>query len=177
MAYRNEIDALQARLANIEADLGERTLERDEVAHMLAEARERARREDYEARAPIRRRRRWIFAVVASGLLALGGIASLFVMRSGPRRLDIDQAIDEMQMFSDRMCACKEGDQACAQSVSDAMTKWSEAVTKQYPKHDYPKPTDEQMKRIMGIADTLTKCMSRAMMGPPPHDPVPAAQR
>jgi len=161
MAYRNEIDALQARLAMLEVDLGERTLERDEVARMLAEARERARREDHEARAPIRRRRRWIFAVVAAGLLALGGIASLFVMRSRPHRLDIDGAIDELQRFSDQMCACKEYDRACGKGVSDAMTKWGQAVEKEYPNHDYPRPTDEQMKRITGIAETLGKCMSR----------------
>src|SRR5437870_4155676 len=120
MAYRSEIDALQARLTTLEADLGERTRERDEVAHMLAEARARAQREDYEAAAPIRRRR-WRIAIAAAvSLLALGiGIAALVMTRPTPHNR-MDQAIARIDQFGNETCQC--GD--CAQKVSEAMTKW-----------------------------------------------------
>lgn len=62
MAYRGDVEALEARVAALSADLAQRVRERDEAAQLLAEARARAHAEAYladlDAGGPARRRRK-----------------------------------------------------------------------------------------------------------------------
>ena len=68
--------------------------------------------------------------------------------------------------FKDNMCKCKAGDSACAQKVSDDMTKWAAEQAKtmgtEAAKMD-PKEAEEMAKTITPIMTEYTKCMTAAM--------------
>jgi hypothetical protein len=161
MTYRSDTDALEARLDVLEKDLADRTRERDDVAHMLAEARglDAARRwlEDR----PRRHRRRIMLAAIASTMMLLGGLITFFVVRHDPKRDREEQVLRQFQGFTDDMCKCTEA--KCAQSVSDRMTKWGAEISKDY---DNNKPSEELVKRASKVAEQLTACMSKAMTTP-----------
>jgi hypothetical protein len=69
------------------------------------------------------------------------------------------RAMKKMAEFRDHMCACK--DAACAEKVSDEMTKWSMEMSKQYK--DPPKLNDQEIKQATEIGETMGKCMQTAM--------------
>jgi len=73
-----------------------------------------------------------------------------------------DAAIKAMERFRDEMCGCK--DTACAQQVSDEMSKWSEQMSKELD--DPPRMTEEDTKRATAIGETMGKCMQQAMSVP-----------
>lgn len=177
MAYRNDVDALEARYRAVQAEVDEKTRARDDVARMLEEARARERNDelyrDFASGGPQRRRRRRIriaVSLAAFVTLALGGA---FVMRHrhGPDRKA--QIFREMDRFTDQLCQCH--DMKCVQGVSDEMTRWSERVTKELG--NPPKLSDAETKRATVIAERMMKCMQQAMTTPPATpDPQPVVE-
>jgi hypothetical protein len=69
------------------------------------------------------------------------------------------KAMKAMERFGDEMCACK--DTACAQKVSDEMTKWSQEEAKD--QKESPKMTEDDIKRATAIGERMGKCMQTAM--------------
>jgi len=81
MAYRDDVEALEARLRGLDADLVQQTRERDELARLLADAKARA---DYAAgrfgvtvRDAARRRERWRWRSLGLAALA-AAVASVY---------------------------------------------------------------------------------------------------
>src|SRR5512143_1788028 len=134
MAYRNDLEALLARHAALEAEVVERVRARDEVARLLAEARalEEAERqlEDLAAGGPARRRRHRTLMVTAMTALTLVA-GSVGYRLAQPRRDRLAEAMTQMSLFTDEMCGCSTT--ACAEKVSDAMTKWGIEMAKEAP--------------------------------------------
>lgn len=64
------------------------------------------------------------------------------------------QQIAQLGQFRNEMCACQ--DAACAQQVSEQMTRWSQQAAP-------AKPTDDEARQMAEIARQLTDCMTRAM--------------
>lgn len=79
------------------------------------------------------------------------------------------EAIQKMQEFTDKMCACK--DAKCAQDVSDEMTKWAQEMAKE--QQDPPKMSEDEMKKATEIGTRMGECMTKAMGAelPPQQDP------
>jgi len=170
MAYRNDVDALQARLAAIQGDLDATTRQRDEAARLLAEARARAAAEglaaDWAAGGPQRRRRRRVkIALAATALVALGSGVTYKLTRSD-RGQDVDQLIARFGVFEAQMCLCH--DRACAEAVSAQMTTWSVEITRTQPK---PFELDEsQRAQVTRMAQHFGQCTSDAMRELPKID-------
>jgi hypothetical protein len=159
MAYRSDTDALEARLDVLTKDLAERTQERDEVARMLAEARDRDAAQRWLDERPRRRRRRIVIAAVASTMLALGGVVSFFVVRHDSQHERDEKVLRDLEQFADDTCKCT--DSKCATAVNERMQKWAEQMAKDYQPDR--KPSEEVIKRVTVIAERLTKCMTKAM--------------
>ncbi len=70
-------------------------------------------------------------------------------------------AFTAMNKFRGEMCACK--DSACAQKVSEDMTRWGQQMAKEEP--DPPKLTEEDTRRFTQLGEALGKCMQAAMAG------------
>jgi hypothetical protein len=68
----------------------------------------------------------------------------------------VSAAIKMLSEFKDQMCACK--DVACANKVSDEMTKWSH----EKPQTDAP-PDVESLKQMEDLTKQMTACMTKAM--------------
>lgn len=68
-----------------------------------------------------------------------------------------DDATKAMEGFKDEMCACK--DKACAEKVSEKMSKWATDNADKVKKDE--KPTPEQEK----IAKELMECTTKLMTG------------
>jgi hypothetical protein len=87
------------------------------------------------------------------------------------------EAMAKMSEFKDKMCACKEHDTKCAQTVSDEMTKWSQEQAKN--SKEPAKMSEEDTKKAAAIGEEMGKCMQKAMtpdMGAAPAAPAdPAA--
>jgi hypothetical protein len=73
-------------------------------------------------------------------------------------------AMKAMTKFRDQMCMCK--DSACAQKVSDDMTKWGQEMAKE--EHDVPNFSEEDTKAFTELGETMGKCMQQAMSGGTP---------
>jgi len=162
MVYRNDVEALEARHAELEAQVAERARARDEVAQMLVEARVRQETEhrlaDLAAGGPARRRRRALRIAAVAVLLALVGIGAVYRFR--PTEEDrIEAAIQQLSRFTDQMCTCTTS--GCAQQVNGAMTKWAQTMAKDFDPR--PQPDSAQMKRAAEIAERMGKCMMKAM--------------
>jgi hypothetical protein len=168
MIYRNDVDALAARHRELDSEVQARIRERDDVAHMLAEARDRDAEErrvaDLLADGPRKRRRRRLrLAAIALALVGLA-IAGTTLYREHVARMRetrIDNAIAVMQSFTAEMCQCTTSE--CAAKVSDEMVKWSQRMVKEVGGPITPKPTDEQIKLMTEIGERMGKCMQRAM--------------
>jgi hypothetical protein len=78
--------------------------------------------------------------------------------------VDREKAMKEMAHFRDEMCACK--DVACAERVSDAMSKWSYETDREVD--TAWKLTGEEAKRATEVGESMGKCMQRAMSPPNP---------
>lgn len=162
MAYRGDVEALEARVAALSVDLAERVRERDEVVRMLEEARARANAEafiaDLDAGGPARRRRKRLrIAAMAAGIAMIVGGLVAYRVRSHPDRFD--QAMHKFEQFTAEMCGCK--DSSCVTKVSDDMTKWSMEMQKEW--QPSPKLDDEQMRRAEDIGKHMAECMQKAM--------------
>ncbi len=160
MAYRSDVDALEARVKHLSAELAERERERDEAARMLAEARAKEQADqlaaDYAAGGPQRRRRRRLTIAAAAAATLIAG---LFAWRIAHRRHDsTERVLRRLDQFADQMCACP--DAACMQHVSEAMASWAIAMEREgVPEH----LDDATMKRAEAIAERVTKCTQKAM--------------
>jgi len=73
----------------------------------------------------------------------------------------------KMSDFRDAMCQCTT--MACAQQVSDDMTKWSQEQARD--QHEPPKLSDDQIQRATAIGEEMGKCMMKAMSPPAPPTP------
>jgi hypothetical protein len=74
------------------------------------------------------------------------------------------KAIATMTHFRDEMCAC--ANSACAQRVSDEMTKWGQEEVRS--NREPPKLSDDDVKRFTQIGEDMGKCMQKAMGGGSP---------
>jgi hypothetical protein len=164
MAYRNDLDALEARLAAVQRDLDATTRDRDETARMLAEARDQVRNDDlaadYAAGGPQRRRRRRAVVIASAALLAtVGGIATYkLTRRSSTYRTEA--IMEQFAGFEAAMCKCT--DKRCADAVTAGLNAWSVALAKEQPKNT-PTLSEQQMKRMSTIAEHYAQCMTKAM--------------
>ena len=74
------------------------------------------------------------------------------------------EAMAAMTHFKDEMCQCTTN--ACAQNVSDEMTKWGQEQARD--RNEPPKLTDEETKQFTDLGEQMGKCMQKAMSEPPP---------
>lgn len=167
MAYRNDVDALEARLSAVQRDLDAATRDRDETARMLDEARDRVRNDDlaadYAAGGPQRRSRRRALIIGATAALAtIGGFATYKLTRPSAGA-QFEQIYTQFVGFETAMCKCT--DKVCADAVMDGMNKWGQALAKEQPQHP-TQPTEEQMKRMTTVAEHFGQCMTKAMTPP-----------
>ena len=70
-----------------------------------------------------------------------------------------EAAMQAMQEFSTKMCACT--DQACAQAVADEMTRWSQTMARR--NEPPPKMSEEDIERAAAIGEEMGRCMQTAM--------------
>jgi hypothetical protein len=68
-------------------------------------------------------------------------------------------AMKAMHHFKDEMCACSST--ACAQQVSDEMTKWSQDEARDH--HEPPKMSEDDVKQATALGEEMGKCMMKAM--------------
>lgn len=168
MAYRGDVEALEARVAALTADLAVRVRERDETARMLEEARARAHAEafiaDLESGGPARRRRKRLrIATMTAGIAMIVGGLLAYRARSHP--VDrFEAAMHTFDQFTGEMCQCK--DAACAMHVSDDMTRWATSMQKEW--EPPPKLDEAQMKRATEMGQRMGECMTKAMAAADP---------
>ena len=77
-------------------------------------------------------------------------------------------AIAKMTDFKDKMCKC--ADKACADKVTEEMTKWGQEAAKAGADKQ-EKISEEETKKMASVTEEMTKCMTKAMMagaGAPP---------
>ncbi len=161
--YRDDVEALKARHAVLEAELVERTRARDEVAQMLAEARAREeaerRRADLAAGGPARRWRRGLLIAVAVGVLAVAAVVAFFRLAT-PERHRVDELIAQFSVFVDQMCACP--DPTCTHSVQTDLNRWGERLAKEEDRRSPADLTDAQRKRVTELAIRMGECIAKA---------------
>jgi hypothetical protein len=152
MAYRNDLEALEARYRALDSELTERARERDEVKQMLDEARDYA---DWVERRPERRarHRRVAISVFATAAIVIAGLG--YVMVSGHRAREFDEIFDKFSGFADEMCACTT--KACADGVDTEITRWAETLPKQEKSTEMP--SSEDVKRFAVVSERYSKCL------------------
>jgi len=164
MAYRNDVDALEARHRALEAELADRVRERDDVARMLAEARAQERAEQLRIDAvmggPMRRRRT---AMLIGAVLLLVTIAGAMTYRKTcGRPHSVAAFIARFQAFTDEICRCR--DTACAERTNKAIVAWSTELAREHPT---PPPIDDASSLHMAqIAEQFGRCMTRITRSP-----------
>ena len=165
MVYRNDVDALEARLTNIQAELDAKTRARDEARQLVAEARARAESDrvahDWATGGPQRRRSKRIkIAIGAALMLATAVIGIALKLRSRDTASEkFEKVMDTFVAFTDDLCVCT--DTKCVQTVSDRMAKWATEMAKDpAPMQDM---TSDQKERVQKIAERMSTCMSKAM--------------
>ncbi|HEY0193596.1 MAG TPA: hypothetical protein VGC42_20910 [Kofleriaceae bacterium] len=82
------------------------------------------------------------------------------------------ETISKMTDFKDKMCKC--ADKACADKVTEEMTKWGQEQAKNAGADKDAKVSEEDTKKIAAVTEEMTKCMTKAMMagaGAPPATP------
>jgi hypothetical protein len=81
-------------------------------------------------------------------------------------------AIAKMTDFKDQMCKC--ADKACAEKVTEAMTKWGQEMAKEGGDKE-AKISEDDTKKMASVTEEMTKCMTKAMMAGGAMTPPPAA--
>jgi len=172
MAYRGDVEALEARVAALSVDLAARVRERDETVRLLEEARARASAEafiaDLDAGGPARRRRKRLrIAAIAAGLtMIIGGLLAYRVRSHHDHRLE--DAMRTFERFTAEMCQCN--DSTCASRVTSDMTRWGTEMEKEW--QPPPKLDDAQMKRATDLGERMAHCMSKAISASDPQPPI-----
>ena len=162
MVYRDDVEALEARHRALEADLAERMRERDDVARLLAEAKQRAAYESRlmaEALAGATRRKRQR-TLIAGAIATAAGIIGAAEYRATHRGADrTAELVARYAMFADEICRC--ADMACTTRTTDKMTAWAAELAREDP---LPAKIDEaSMKRMTELAERFTRCMTAAL--------------
>jgi hypothetical protein len=170
MVYRNDVDALEARLASVQAELDAKTRARDEAAALLTEARAHAEADrvaaDWAMGGPRRRRNNRLLVAIIAAMALTGGIAAfLRIGHHGPS--SFQKTMVEFERFTDEMCGCK--DKQCAEHVSDEMTRWAQEMAKQ-DAAEVRELTSDQMKQAQAIGERMAGCMTKAMMPEAPAE-------
>ncbi len=161
MAYRNDLDALEARHAALEAEVAEGIRARDEAAHLLAEARAR---EDANAEADVEPARRGpSLLAIAFGIGVVALIGGLTRCGTEGTKTEGEDIVQTFERFATTMCACQTP--VCAQQVSSEVTAWGQLTANGRPQLvDHADPRTQQ--HIIQIAHRLSRCMQRAMVVP-----------
>jgi hypothetical protein len=79
-------------------------------------------------------------------------------------------AVAKMTEFKDQMCKC--ADKACAEKVTEAMTKWSSDMAKESG-DKAAKMSEDDTKKATAVSEEMSKCMTKLMAAAPPP-PAPA---
>jgi hypothetical protein len=155
MVYRNDVDALAARLTSIETELAERARERAEVANMLAEARavDQAERSAFEHG---ERRRRWVVRLVFGAVsLAIGAIGASLMLARPIGFKDREAAmLNRLHGYAYQACQCS--DKPCADRVLEDMNRWTKAMSA---------AEQRQLRTLPGIShldERMAKCVAQA---------------
>ncbi len=79
-----------------------------------------------------------------------------------------------MGSFRDDMCACE--DKPCAERVTAALTRWGQEMAARPRSDAEPKLTEEDNRQMAEITESMTKCMTTAMLAAQSGiNPIPAA--
>jgi hypothetical protein len=85
-------------------------------------------------------------------------------------------AVAKYTEFKDQMCKCT--DKACADKVTEAMTKWTQDFQKESSGDKAAKASEEDTKKMTSIMEDLAKCQAKVMAAaappPPPAGDKPA---
>jgi hypothetical protein len=170
--YRDDLAALEARYAALEAEVADRERARDEAARMLAEAKARARNEeawaDLVVGGPTRRKQR---AMTIGALVAMAaiGVGAVYLAKRRPSREKREEEMLAMfSGFTDQLCACT--NKACADNVQDDMMKWAQDLAR-HADRDMGSPSPEFAKRMTTISERYIKCYTTVVA---PAQAVPA---
>jgi glycerol dehydrogenase-like iron-containing ADH family enzyme len=114
--------------------------------------------------------------------IAVLAALSLISFAGCKKKSGAGDAIAKMTDFKDQMCKC--ADKACAEKVTEAMTKWGQDMAKEGGDKE-AKISEDDTKKMASVTEEMTKCMTKAMMagamtppaGDKPADPAapPAA--
>lgn len=74
------------------------------------------------------------------------------------------EAMAAMHAFAEKMCTCK--DSACAQRVSDEMTKWAQEMSRS--EKEPPRMTEKDTQEAAALGEQMGRCMQAAMGASPP---------
>jgi hypothetical protein len=101
---------------------------------------------------------------------------SLMSVAGCKKKSGAGDAIAKMTDFKDRMCKC--ADKACADKITEDMTKWGQDMAKEGG-DKAGAISEDDTKKMAAVTEEMTKCMTKAMtagMTPPPAAPAdPAA--
>jgi hypothetical protein len=105
--------------------------------------------------------------------LTIAFLAAISLMSvAGCKKKGGSDAIAKMTEFKDQMCKC--ADKACAEKVTEAMTKWGQEMAKEGGDKEAAKMSEEDMKKSAAVSEEMGKCMTKLMtaaMTPPPAAP------
>jgi glycerol dehydrogenase-like iron-containing ADH family enzyme len=106
--------------------------------------------------------------------LSIAVLAALSIMSFAgcKKKGGAGDAIAKMTEFKDQMCKC--ADKACAEKVTEGMTKWGQEMAKEAADKD-SKLSEEDTKKMAAATEEMTKCMTKAMMAGGAMTPPPAA--
>lgn len=147
MAYRNDLEALAARHAALDAEIAERTRERDEAARLLAEARDVTTAPP--PRPPARREQSVAMAVGIAVVVAMCAAIGLSMLR---RPSAAEAMLAQYERFTSEACACTT--RACADDVLRRLQVWSTRA-------DAPKPDATHVRRLEDMTRRLSACVDR----------------
>ncbi|HEY5936758.1 MAG TPA: hypothetical protein VIU61_19050 [Kofleriaceae bacterium] len=94
-------------------------------------------------------------------------IKKMLATKRDTKAAELAAMIQKMEEFADQSCLCKAGDGACAQKVSEDMSKWGAAQSEESRRID---PSTDP--RFDAAIKKLTECITKAMT---PVEPAPAA--
>ncbi len=161
MAYRSDVEALEARFQVLETELAQRVRERDDAARMLDEARRRAHADqiaaDLAAGGPARRRRKRVLVAATSALVSLFAAAAIHLATRAHGRIE-DEMLTKLAFYTDEMCTCT--DKSCAEHVSEDMMRWGQQIER---KARSVHLDDRMERRATELGRQLGECMKTAM--------------
>jgi hypothetical protein len=103
-------------------------------------------------------------------MIALAATLALFTVTACKKKGGgaAGEALAKYEAWTKAMCACKEGDTACAKKVTDEQIKWGEEQAKSADKNAKvdPKEAEEMAAKMKPIMDEFTKCSMKAMTPP-----------